>query len=191
MYNAAFPAMLLSRSGGGERALAIVNASVGIAMLVGSLAASVLPEPKSRVRIICNTLFLSMSTENFFFGLWQFGSCLVSGCNLRLDLGSDYERKHGRALSQLYPGGNAGTSLFEQKYTAVFYHPGGIPFGGVLVDKVFEPFMAMQQPDSLWLTAFGSGKGSGAAMFFMIIGILGVVTCLIFRNDSHIWKLEE
>ncbi|MFR8517021.1 MAG: MFS transporter, partial [Emergencia timonensis] len=82
--------------------------------------------------------------------------------------------------------------VYSSRNTLQFFTiPVGYLFGGVLVDKVFEPFMAMQQPDSLWLTAFGSGKGSGAAMFFMIIGILGVVTCLIFRNDSHIWKLEE
>ena len=191
MYNAAFPAMLLSRSGGGERALAIVNASVGIAMLVGSLAASVLPEPKSRVRISCNTLFLSMSTENFFLA---FGSSVPVWC-LGAILGWIWVPIMNANMDVLFrsyiPVAMQGRVYSTRNTLQFFTIPVGYLFGGVLVDKVFEPFMAMQQPDSLWLTAFGSGKGSGAAMFFMIIGILGVVTCLIFRNDSHIWKLEE
>lgn len=51
-------------------------------MLVGSIGVSILPVHKSRVRVICNALLLSMSTENFFlsFGktvpVWCVGSVL-------------------------------------------------------------------------------------------------------------------
>ena len=42
------------------------------------------------------------------------------------------------------------------------------------------------------LTAlFGSGKGAGAAFLFFILGLMGIVTCLVFRKDSHIWQLEK
>ena len=40
VYNAAFPAMLLSRQGGGEAALGAVNTATGAALLLGSAAAS-------------------------------------------------------------------------------------------------------------------------------------------------------
>lgn len=191
MYNAAFPAMLLSRSGGGEGALAIVNASVGIAMLAGSLAASVLPAPKSRVRVICNTLFLSMSTENFIlaFGnsvpVWCLGAILgwiwVPIMNANMD-----------TLFRSYIPVTMQGRVYSARNTLQFSTiPIGYFLGGILVDKVFEPFMALQAEDSLWITFFGSGKGSGAAMFFMIIGLLGVMTCLVFRRDKEIWKLEE
>lgn len=150
MYNAAFPAMLLSRSGGGERALAIVNASVGIAMLVGSLAASVLPEPKSRVRIICNTLFLSMSTENFFLA---FGSSVPVWC-LGAILGWIWVPIMNANMDVLFrsyiPVAMQGRVYSSRNTLQFFTIPVGYLFGGVLVDKVFEPFMAMQQPDSLW-----------------------------------------
>ena len=66
MYNAALPAMLLSVDGGGENAYGMVNMVSGLAMLAGSIVATILPIPKSRVRVICNTLLLAMSTENFF-----------------------------------------------------------------------------------------------------------------------------
>ena len=66
MYNAAFPAMILSKENGGEVALGIVNTVIGVATLVGSTIVSILPTPKSRARVICNALLFSMSTENFF-----------------------------------------------------------------------------------------------------------------------------
>ena len=191
MYNAAFPAMLLSRSGGGESALATVNAVIGIAMLAGSLAASALPAPKSRVRLICNTLFLSMSTENFFlaFGdsvpVWCLGAILgwvwVPIMNANMDV-----------LFRSYIPVTMQGRVYSARNTLQFFTiPVGYFLGGILVDKVFEPYMAAQLPDSFWISLFGSGKGSGAAMFFLMIGVLGVVTCLIFRKDKHIWKLEE
>lgn len=37
MYEAAFPAMILSKTGGNEIALGIVNAVTGVAMLIGSV----------------------------------------------------------------------------------------------------------------------------------------------------------
>lgn len=38
---------------------------------------------------------------------------------------------------------------------------------------------------------FGHGKGSGAALLFLLIGIFGALSCLPFRWDKHIWRLEE
>jgi hypothetical protein len=62
--------------------------------------------------------------------------------------------------------------------------------GGVLVDKVFEPFMELQPSGGLLTVLFGTGKGSGAAFLFFFLGVVGVVTCLIFRKNTHIWQLE-
>ena len=38
---------------------------------------------------------------------------------------------------------------------------------------------------------FGTGKGSGAAALFLLLGALGVITCLIFRRDPYIRALED
>ena len=67
----------------------------------------------------------------------------------------------------------------------------GYFLGGLLVDEVFEPVMALQQPDSLLVTLFGSGEGSGAAFCFAVLGVLGVLVCLLFRKDRHIDALEK
>lgn len=191
MYNAAFPAMLLSRAGGGETALAAVNTATGLAMVAGSIAASLLPAPKSRIRVICNTLLLSMSTENFIlaFGgtvpVWCLGGVLgwiwIPIMNANMDV----------VLRSHIPVPMQGRVYSARNTLQFFTIPVGYLLGGILVDKVFEPFMAGQKVSGLLCGLFGSGKGSGAALFFLVIGVLGAATCLLFRRDPHIWKLEE
>lgn len=72
-----------------------------------------------------------------------------------------------------------------------FTIPLGYALGGWLVDWVLEPMMALQPSGSLLITLFGSGKGSGASALFFLLAITGVITCLIFRRDRHIWALER
>lgn len=99
MYNAAFPAMMLSKAS--ERVMGTVNSVIGITMLVGSILSSFMKTPKSRVKAIWCCLMLSMCTENFFlaFGnsirIWCFGAALgwisillcYKKCNFNTSLG--------------------------------------------------------------------------------------------------------
>lgn len=72
-----------------------------------------------------------------------------------------------------------------------FTIPVGYFLGGLLVDRVFEPLMALQRDGSLLISCFGAGKGSGAACFFAVLWLLGIGVCLWFRADREIWKLEQ
>ena len=72
-----------------------------------------------------------------------------------------------------------------------FTIPLGYFLGGFAVDRIFEPLMAVQPADGLLSVCFGSGKGSGAAMFFALLAVLGAVSCLIARRDRHIRELEH
>lgn len=72
-----------------------------------------------------------------------------------------------------------------------FTIPLGYLLGGALVDTVFEPFMAvLQTPESLFCCLFGTGKGSGAAFLFLVLGFLGVAVFLCFRRSKLIRGLE-
>lgn len=191
VFNAIFPAMILSRKEGGEMALGVVNTVTGIAMLVGSILASILPIPKSRVRVIFNGLLLSMSTENFFlaFGksvpVWCVGAILgwiaIPIMTSNMDV----------IFRSCIPIEMQGRVYSVRNTLQFFTIPIGYFLGGILVDKVFEPFMMLQKSDGLLVSIFGSGKGSGAAVLFFILGIIGVLTCLIFRKNTHIWKLDR
>lgn len=191
MYNAAFPAMILSRNGGSESSLGIVNTAVGITMLLGSILASLIRAPKSRVRVICNSLLFSMSIENFTLalsqnvGIWCFGAfcgwIVIPLMNTNLD-----------AILRLKIPVEIQGRIYAARNTFQFFTiPVGYFLGGILVDKVFEPIMAVQSDNSLLVKVFGSGKGSGAAVLFFILAVMGIVTCLYFRHDKHIWQLES
>lgn len=189
IYNAALPAMLLSKAQE-ESTLGIVNTAAGLAMLFGSVLVSFTPEPKSRVRVICNTLLISMSTENFFlaFGktvpIWCIGAILgwigIPIMNANMDV---LFRNHIPISMQ--------GRVYSARNTLQFFTiPLGYLLGGFVVDKVFEPFMANKTGSYLNML-FGTGKGSGAALLFFVIGILGVIVCLIFRKNKSIWNLEQ
>lgn len=191
IYDAAFPAMLLSREGGSEKVLGMVNAVIGITTFVGSIAASFLKEPKSRVRVICNCLLFSMGTENFLlaFGktplIWCIGGILgwifipLMSTNLDAILRLHIpEEMHGRVYS-------------VRNSLQFFTIPIGYFLGGFLVDSVFEPIMAGQKNDGILAKLFGSGKGSGAALLFCVLAFAGIGVCLYFRRNKQIWQLEK
>lgn len=191
IYDAAFPAMLLSREGGSEKVLGLVNAVIGISTLAGSVLASYIKKPKSRVRVICNCLLFSMSFENFMLALgrtplvWCIGGFLgwiaIPLMSTNLD-----------AIMRLrIPVEMQGRVYSVRNSLQFFTIPVGYLLGGLLVDCVFEPVMAAQGSGSVLVRLFGSGKGSGAAFLFFVIAFAGIAVCLYFRHDRHLWELEE
>ena len=191
IFNAALPAMMLSRVGGGELALGMVNTVTGIATMLGSILVTILPPPKSRVQVICNCLLFSMSTDNFILA---FGRSTPMWC-LGAILGWVFIPVMSANMDVLFrtkiPIEIQGRVYSVRNTLQFFTIPLGYLCGGVLVDRVFEPFMAVQPTDSLWVALFGAGKGSGAALLFLTIGIFGALSCLPFRMDRNIWRLEE
>ncbi|MBD5487811.1 MAG: MFS transporter [Lachnospiraceae bacterium] len=191
IYDAAFPAMMLSRNGGSEKTLGLVNAVIGVTTFAGSVFASFLKTPKSRVRVICNCLLFSMSTENFLlaFGrtplVWCIGGFLgwiaIPLMSTNLD-----------AIMRLYVPEQMQGRVYSVRNSLQFFTiPVGYFLGGLLVDQVFEPIMAVQREGSMLTKMFGSGKGSGAAFLFFVIAFAGIGVCLYFRRNKDIWALEE
>ncbi len=186
MYDAALPAMILSKKD--ETALGIVSSCVGIATLLGSVIATFFPKPKSRIKVICNCLLISMSTENFLlaFGnhtiVWCIGAVLgwltipLMSANYDVIFRSDVPKEmQGR--------------VYSVRNTLQFFTiPVGYFLGGFLVDEVFEPLMNNVE-SSFLTTVFGTGKGSGAALLFFTIGIAGVLICIIFRRIKYVREL--
>lgn len=191
VYNAAFPAMLLSREGGSENVLGLVNTVIGIATLTGSILASLMKTPKSRIRVICNTLLFAMSFENFMLALgktpliWCIGGFLgwisIPIMNTNLD-----------AILRLNIPETMQSRVYSVRNSLQFFTiPIGYLLGGFLVDQVFEPIMALQENGSILVRLFGAGKGSGAAFLFFVIAFAGIGVCLYFRRDPYLWKLED
>lgn len=188
IYHAALPALMLSRFD--EVSLGIINSTAGIAMIAGSVTACILPPPKNRVTVIFFTLFLAMGSENFFLAFGKSLPILCVGAflgwigipvmNTNLDV---ILRKNIpiHMQTRVY----AARNMFQ-----FFTIPLGYFAGGFSVDVIFEPLALRFFPGSFAATLFGTGKGSGAALLFCIIGILGVGICLLFSRDREIRKLS-
>ncbi len=188
MYDAAFPAMMLSRNGGSERVMGIVNAVIGISTLLGSIIASVIKAPENRVKVICGCLLFSMSTENILLALgrnvwiWSIAGFLgwiaIPLMNTNLS-----------AVMRLKIPENMQGRIYSVRNSLQFFTiPVGYLIGGFAVDHIFEPFM-LRQKNSVLSALFGTGKGSGAALFFFVIAFLGVAVCLYFRCSRSIRDL--
>lgn len=191
VYEAALPAMLLSRKGGSETVLGLVNATVGVTTLLGSILSFFVKEPKSRVRVICNCLLFSMCFENFLLALgrtpfvWCLGAFLgwiaIPLMSANLD-----------AILRLnIPDTMQGRVFAVRNSLQFFTIPVGYLLGGLLVDEVFEPIMALQDSTSLLTRVFGEGKGTGAAFLYFVLAFCGIGVCLYFRRNKYIWMLEE
>ncbi len=72
-----------------------------------------------------------------------------------------------------------------------FTIPIGLFLGGFFVDNICEPFMAGKSDGSLWITLFGAGKGSGAALMMFILGVMGVLMCGISSIFIRRYKYIE
>ncbi len=179
-FDAALPALLLNRKAGGETVLGLVNSFAGAAMLAGSMLVTLFPAPKNRVKAICLSLLLSMGTENFLlaFGrtpiIWYIGSILgwlsIPLMNANLDV-----------ILRTSISADMQGRVFSCRNTLQFFSiPVGFLLGGLLVDRVLEPWMASVSDSSLLVGMFGSGKGSGAALLFFILGIAGVLVCIVY-----------
>lgn len=190
MYQAAFPAMVLSKPNGGQVAMGAVNAIIGITTLAGSILASTLKPPKNRVKAIWLCLMLSMGTENLFLALGQSLPVWCVGAFLGW-IAIPMMSTNLEAIFRLAIPADIQGRVFAARNTFQFFTiPVGYFLGGLLVDSLFEPFMAAQSVGSVFAHFFGSGKGSGAAFFFFVLWVMGIGVCLLFRRDKAIRKVE-
>ena len=188
-FDATLPALVIPRSG--NSTLGIVTSCSGIAMVLGSLIVSIMPKPRDRVRMIYLTMLFSLGTENFLLAfsrspvIWCIGQ--VIGWIL-VPVMSANENVIMRNSVPIYLQGR----VYACRNTLQFFTiPIGLAAGGFLVDHVCEPFMA-QNLTTEWLTIlFGSGKGSGAALMMFILGVAGILLCLISGQKLKRYQYTE
>jgi len=190
-FNAVLPAFVLPRENGGEAVLGIVTSFAGIAMLAGSLIASVLPPPKDRIRLIVITMLFSLTTDNFLMSLtrtpiiWCIAQILgylpVPLMSTSLDV----------IVRTTIPTEMQGRVYSCRNTLQFFTIPIGYFFGGWMVDIICEPFMENISKDGILAIMFGIGKGSGAGMMIFILGLLGMTICLVFGRILKKYRYEE
>lgn len=189
-FDAVLPGFVLPNPRGGQAMLGVVTSCAGVAMLLGSLLVSVLPKPKNRVRVVYLTMLFSLGTENFLLAfsrepmLWCLGQIIgyvlvpVMSANLDVILRNSIPLElQGRVY--------ACRNTFQ-----FFTIPIGLFLGGLMVDNVCEPFMALHTTGLLPLL-FGTGKGSGAALTLFLLGLSGTILCLTTGRILNRYQYRE
>ena len=72
-----------------------------------------------------------------------------------------------------------------------FTIPIGLFFGGYMVDKICGPVMASEFAKGFLQMLFGSGKGSAAALMMFLLGVIGVVICLVFGRILRRYTIKR
>ena len=176
-FNATLPAYVIPNPRGGSAVLGIVTSAAGVAMVIGSLVATALPKPRDRVRVVYVTMMVSLCSENFIlaFSRYPFLWCLgqVIGWILVPVMSSNLEV----ILRNTIPVELQGRVYACRNTFQFFTIPIGLFIGGLMVDRVCEPFMSAYGGTPLLSILFGTGKGSGAALMMLILGVSGSLLC--------------
>jgi len=189
-FDAVLPALIIPNPRGGKSVLGIVTSCSGVAMVLGSLIATVMPKPKNRVKVIFLSMLISLGTENFVLAfsrypiLWCLAQIIGWICVPIMSTNQNVIMRN--SIPEHLQG-----RVYACRNTLQFFTiPIGLFIGGFMVDKICEPFMA-SQVGSIWNLFFGSGKGSGAAFMMFILGVAGVVVCLVFGKKLSQYKYTD
>ncbi|MBQ6560380.1 MAG: MFS transporter [Erysipelotrichaceae bacterium] len=186
-FDAVLPALIIPNPRGGNAILGIVTSCAGIAMVVGSVIATVMPKPKNRVKVIYLTMLFALGTENFFLAFSRNPVVWCVGQVLGWILVPIMSANENVIMKNLIPVHLMGRVYACRNTFQFFTIPLGLFLGGFLTDEFAEPLMAANASNAFLTKLFGVGKGSGAALMMFVLGIAGIAVCLIFgrRLNSY------
>lgn len=190
-FDGILPGLVLPNPKGGSAVLGVVTSCSGVAMIIGSLLVSVLPKPKDRIKAVYVTMLISLGTENFMLAfsrepvVWCIGQ--IIGWILVPVMSANYDVVFKTTVPVELQG-----RVYACRNTMQFFTiPIGMFWGGFMVDNVFEPLMSKYGDLPLLAALFGTGKGSGAAVMMFIIGISGVLICLIAGRKLKKYRYSD
>lgn len=204
--NVLLPAMVLARTGNDNVILGTVMSSAGAGGLVGGLVLSVWGGPKRKVHGILIGMTMTSLAGLLWLGLgrdvyvWAIAS-FVGIFFLPTINGSSQAIWQAKVPPELQ-----GRVFATRRMIAQISVPISMLLAGPLADRVFEP--AMATGGGLAKTfgpLVGTGVGSGMALMFVIVGILGAAVSLsaylvrVIRNaedllpdhDKHVAMTDE
>lgn len=191
IYNTNLSPMILSRSGNNDIQLGIVSSAISIAMVIGSILVTRLPETTKKIPLILNIMTFSFLFCNSLLGIGQnyyMWTIAVFMGNVLIPFLTANVEYIMRTKVPLELQGRVFSARNTLQYTSI---PIGNILGGFLADKVFEPYMKESTIVQAFLSNIvGYGDGSGIAVLFISIGIIGFAGCCIFRLNKSMRTLD-
>ncbi|MCL1830879.1 MAG: MFS transporter [Oscillospiraceae bacterium] len=186
------PAFILARTSGEQLTLSIVQSAVGLGTLIGSVLVTLAKPAKSRTRVIFLTCGISFLIGDIGQGL-SHSLPLLAVFGLLSNLPLPFLSANLTAIMRTKVPTEMQGRVFSARDTLQYgTMPIGLALAGILADRLFEPFMTkISLLQQLLAHVFGSTGGSGIAVMFVIVGIIGSVSsflCLanpVYRQLDH------
>ncbi len=188
-FDAVLPALVIPLRGNGV--LGIVTSCSGLAMVLGSLLATVMKKPRDRVRVIYRSMLFALGIENFVLAFSRNPLWWCIGQIVGWILVPVMSANQNVIMRNSIPVELQGRVYACRNTLQFFTIPIGLSLGGFFVDEVCEPFMAARAADSLPVLLFGSGKGSGAALMMFVLGVSGVLFCLTYGQILKKYRYDD
>lgn len=192
MYNTALAPMILSRTENNDIQLGIVTSSIGISGLLGSLIVQKFPQPKKRVPLMANIMIFSFLICNILLGvgrnyIWWTIAVLAGHFFVPLLLANmEYFM---RTKVPLEVQGKVFSARNTIQYATL---PIGNLLCGILADNFFEPYMLGRGYGQEFFRYFtGEGSGSGLALMYIFLGLIGFIGSILFKKNKNFNKLDE
>ncbi len=188
-FDAVLPALVIPLRGNGV--LGIVTSCSGLAMVLGSLLATVMKKPRDRVRVIYRSMLFALGIENFVLAFSRNPLWWCIGQIVGWILVPVMSANQNVIMRNSIPVELQGRVYACRNTLQFFTIPIGLSLGGFFVDEVCEPFMAARAADSLPVLLFRSGKGSGAALMMFVLGVSGVLFCLAYGQILKRYRYDD
>ena len=192
MYNTALAPMILSRTGNNDIQLGIVTSSIGISGLLGSLIVQKFSQPKKRVPLMANIMIFSFLICNILLGvgrnyIWWTIAVLAGHFFVPLLLANmEYFM---RTKVPLEVQGKVFSARNTIQYATL---PMGNLLCGILADNFFEPYMLGRGYGQEFFHYFtGEGSGSGLALMYIFLGLIGFIGSFLFKKNKNFNKLDQ
>lgn len=192
MYNTALAPMILSRTGNNDIQLGVVTSSIGISGLLGSLIVQKFPQPKKRVPLMANIMIFSFLICNILLGvgrnyIWWTIAVLAGHFFVPLLLANmEYFM---RTKVPLEVQGKVFSARNTIQYATL---PMGNLLCGILADNFFEPYMLGRGYGQEFFHYFtGEGSGSGLALMYIFLGLIGFIGSFLFKKNKNFNKLDQ
>ena len=169
---------VLGRTGNNQPVLGMVESSVALGLLAGSLLMTALKPAKKKTKVIfitCAVVFSGNIVQGLSLQPWIWCAAGFVSYLFAVIMNAN----ETAVVREQVPVELQGRVFSAKDTLQNCSIPLGLFLGGFLADHAFEPFMASDSAVQRVLSRFfGTGTGAGIALIFVLVGIIGMVICL-------------
>lgn len=192
IYNTNLSPMILSRTGDNDLQLGIVTSTIGIAGLLGSILVTKTKPVQRKIRLCLYIMMFSFLICNSMLGIgrnfyvWTLAVLLGNLLIPFLMANTEYIMRTEVPITMQ---GRVFSARNTLQYACI---PIGNLLGGILADDVFEPYMHSNSSTQNYLSILvGSGDGSGIALLYVVLGLVGFLGCCLFLINRSLNSLDK